>query len=221
MRPTTRAQKSKARAPARRQARRGERVHHILGESLECFAEQGFERVTYDDLIARANVSRGSFYWYFPSKEALYDAVLDFCVSGYVARVEAAFAETDPCDHIVKRLLDTCLADFHENRSKYRLLLRPPPSDSALRKLAQWNDDAGAFMRQKLKPLVAAGRIDGETAALLPDVLSAFLDGICVRAVLDDEGAVPSLARNIETFLCSIVKDGRVPAPKPGKRVAK
>jgi AcrR family transcriptional regulator len=211
MRPTTRAQKSKARAPARRQARRGERVHHILGESLECFAEQGFERVTYDDLIARANVSRGSFYWYFPSKEALYDAVLDFCVSGYVARVEAAFARTDPRDHIVKRLLDTSLADFHENRSKYRLLLRPPPSAGALRKLAQWNDEAVAFMRRKLEPLVAAGRLDAEAAAVLPDVLSAFLDGICVRAVLDDREAVPSLARNIERFLSRIVEDRAAP----------
>ena len=214
MRPTTRAQKSKARAPARRQARRGERVHHILGESLECFAEQGFERVTYDDLIARANVSRGSHYWYFPSKEALYDAVLDFCVSGYVPRLEAAFAKTDPRDPIVKRLLDTSLADFHENRSKYRLLLRPPPSAGALRKLAQWNDEAVAFMRRKLEPLVAARRLDAEAAAVLPDVLSAFLDGICVRAVLDDREGVPSLARNIERFLSRIVEDRAGPRIK-------
>ena len=48
----------KQRAP-----RRGDRVRHILGESLECFAEHGFERVTYDDLIRRSKVSRGSFYW--------------------------------------------------------------------------------------------------------------------------------------------------------------
>ena len=97
--------KTVTRRPA---ARRGERVGHILGESLKCFAEQGFERVTYDELIARSKVSRGSFYWYFPSKEALYDAVLDYCVSGYVARLEAAFAQTDAGDHVVRRLLRAC-----------------------------------------------------------------------------------------------------------------
>ncbi len=197
-------------AKTRRAPRRGERMHHILGESLECFAEQGFERATYDDLIRRSKVSRGSFYWYFPSKEALYDAVLDFCVSGYVARVEATFARTDPGDHIVKRLLDTCLADFNENRSKYRVLLRPPPSASAIARLAQRNEDAGAFMRAKLEPLVRDGRLDAETALLLPDVLSAFLDGICVRLVLDDENSVSTLSRNIEKFLCRIVDDGRI-----------
>ncbi|HLY80985.1 MAG TPA: TetR/AcrR family transcriptional regulator [Caulobacteraceae bacterium] len=194
--------------PRKRQARSRARLAQILDQSLECFAEQGFERATYDDLIRRSKVSRGSFYWYFPSKEALYDAVLDYCVDGYVDRVEAAFATTDPDDHIVKRLLGACLTDFQANRSRYRVLLRPPPSPGALAKLAKWNDDALGFMRGKLEPLVAAGRLDAATAALLPDVLSAFLDGICVRAVLEVDGAVPALGRNIETFLCRIVPEG-------------
>ncbi|MGD0864904.1 MAG: TetR/AcrR family transcriptional regulator [Rhizomicrobium sp.] len=198
-----------ARKTASKTPRRGDRVGHILGESLECFAEHGFERVTYDDLIRRSKVSRGSFYWYFPSKEALYDAVLDYCVSGYVARVEAAFANSSPKDPIVKRLLDACLADFNANRSRYRVLLRPPPSKSAIGKLAQWNEDAAEFMRSKLAPLVEAGKLDAETAALLPDVLSAFLDGLCVRLVLDDENSVSQLSRNIEKFLCRIVENGR------------
>jgi AcrR family transcriptional regulator len=199
---TARKSSKKPRAP-----RRGDRVGHILGESLECFAENGFERVTYDDLIRRSKVSRGSFYWYFPSKEALYDAVLDYCVSGYVARAEAAFANTDPKDHIVKRLLDACLADFNANRSRYRVLLRPPPSKSAIAKLVQWHDDAARFMGSKLAPLVDAGKLDAETAALLPDVLSAFLDGICVRLVLDDENSVSQLSHHIEKFLCRIVDE--------------
>ena len=186
-----------------------ERVDHILDESLACFAAHGFERVTYDDLIARSRVSRGSFYWYFPSKEALYDAVLDTCVNGYVARLEAEFAKTGARDTIVKRLLDACLADFNRNRKQYRLLLRPPPSKSAVEKLARWNDDVARFFRDKLEPSVKAGRLDRETAEILPDVLSAFLDGICVRLVLEDEGSVSRLSKNIEAFLCRIVPQAR------------
>jgi len=184
---------------------RGERIGYILDESLKCFAEQGFERVTYDDLIARSKVSRGSFYWYFPSKEALYDAVLDTCVSGYVARLEAEFAKTGTKDNIVKRLLDACLADFNRNRKQYRLLLRPPPSKSAIQKLARWNDDVAQFFRDKFEPSVKAGKLDRATAEILPDVLSAFLDGVCVRLVLEDEGSVSRLSKNIEAFLCRIV----------------
>lgn len=184
--------------------RRGARVQHILGESLECFAESGFERVTYDELIARSKVSRGSFYWYFPSKEALYEAVLDYCAGGYAARLEEQFATTDPKDHVVKRLLDTSMADFNANRSHYRLLLWPPPSAAAVQKLVQWNNDTLAFMRSKLEPAVKAGKLDREMADTLPDVLSAFIDGICVRLVLDDESSVSKLSENIERFLCRI-----------------
>jgi AcrR family transcriptional regulator len=184
--------------------RRGDRVRHILGESLQCFAEQGFERATYDDLIRRSKVSRGSFYWYFPSKEALYDAVLDYCVSGYVARVEAQYAKTDARDPVVKRLLRAFLADFDANRSQYRMLLRPPPSPGAIEKLAQWNDDANRFIADKLQPLVVHGELDAKTAAILPDVLSAFLDGVCVRLVLEDENSVSRLSANIEEFLCRL-----------------
>lgn len=195
-------------APSRRNPapRRGERVRHILGESLACFAEHGFERVTYDDLIARSKVSRGSFYWYFPSKEALYDAVLDYCVNGYVARLEAEFAKTAPKDHVVKRLLRAVLADFDRNRAQYRLLLRPPPSRKAVAKLTRWNDEATLFLRAKLEPSVRAGKLDRATAEVLPDVLSAFLDGVCVRLVLDDESSVSKLKKNVEAFLCRIVE---------------
>lgn len=182
-------------------------MQHILGESLECFAESGFERVTYDELIARSKVSRGSFYWYFPSKEALYEAVLDYCASGYAARLEEEFAKTDPKDHVVKRLLDTSLADFNANRSQYRLLLRPPPpSPQAIEKMRQWNDDSLAFLRGKLEPAVKAGKLDREMAEALPDALSAFIDGICVRLMLDDESSVTALSKNIERFLCRIVE---------------
>jgi AcrR family transcriptional regulator len=187
--------------------RRGARVQHILGESLECFAESGFERVTYDELIARSKVSRGSFYWYFPSKEALYDAVLDFCVNGYVARLDIEFAKTDPKDNIVKRLFDMSLADFNAHRSQYRLLLRPPPSEEAVKKLSQWNDDVLAFLRAKLEPAVKAGRLDRETADAAPDVISALIDGMCVRTVLNDESSIAALSKNAERFLSRILKD--------------
>ena len=103
------------------------------------------------------------------------------------------------------RLLDTCLADFDKNRAQYRLLLRPPPSRVVVEKLVRWNDDAAAFLRAKLEPCVASGQLDRATAEILPDVLSAFLDGVCVRLVLDDEGSVSKLKKNIEAFLCRVV----------------
>jgi AcrR family transcriptional regulator len=189
----------------KRQARSVARLRQILDESLACFAEQGFERATYDDLIRRSNVSRGSFYWYFPSKEALYDAVLDDCVDGYAGRLEAQFAKTDPAEHVVRRLLAASFADFQANRARYALLMRPPPSSAALAKMARWNEDTLVFMRGKLEPLVAAGRLDAADAEVLPNVLSAFIDGVCLRALLEIDGALPELSSQIADLLCRVI----------------
>ncbi|MEI4884428.1 hypothetical protein, partial [Klebsiella pneumoniae] len=71
-----------------------------------------------------------------------------------------------------------------------------------MKKLAQWNDDVAQFMRGKLEPLVASGRLDKSMADVVPDVLSAMMDGMCVRLVLDDEQSVSALGKNMEKFLC-------------------
>jgi hypothetical protein len=76
---------------------------------------------------------------------------------------------------------------------------------AAIKKMVQWNDDTLAFMRSKLEPAVKAGKLNRQMADTLPDVLSAFIDGICVRLVLDDESSVTALSKNIERFLCRIV----------------
>ena len=48
-------------------------------ELLDCvqamFIERGYENVSLNDVIARAGSSKGDFYHYFPSKEALLEAL--------------------------------------------------------------------------------------------------------------------------------------------------
>ena len=64
--------------------------------------------------------------------------MLDYCADGHVERVEATYSATDPSDHIVKRLRGACLVDFQANRSRYRVLLRPPSSAGATETANGW-----------------------------------------------------------------------------------
>jgi AcrR family transcriptional regulator len=53
-------------------AERRERMRsRLLGTALQLVAERGPAAVSIDDIIAAAQVSRGTFYKYFPSPEAL------------------------------------------------------------------------------------------------------------------------------------------------------
>jgi TetR/AcrR family transcriptional regulator, cholesterol catabolism regulator len=53
--------------------RRGE----VLDQALALFLERGYENVSLNDLLAIAGTSKGAFYHYFPSKEALVTALAE------------------------------------------------------------------------------------------------------------------------------------------------
>ena len=66
------------RAPGRPAGGSGDQTRErILGKSLETFAELGFAGASVRDIARRARIRVSSLYHYFPSKEALYQAVQD------------------------------------------------------------------------------------------------------------------------------------------------
>lgn len=52
------------------------RLAQLRDAALPLFIEQGVERVTIDDIVQAAGVAKGSFYRYYPDKEALVEAVV-------------------------------------------------------------------------------------------------------------------------------------------------
>lgn len=57
----------------------------ILDAAEQLFAARGLAATTVKQIGAAARVNSALLYYYFPSKEALYDAVLDRLVGGFVA----------------------------------------------------------------------------------------------------------------------------------------
>ncbi|MCP3803950.1 TetR/AcrR family transcriptional regulator [Allokutzneria sp. A3M-2-11 16] len=49
----------------------------ILDAAAECFARKGFERTTTAEICARAGISSGSLFHYFPSKRAIFVAIFE------------------------------------------------------------------------------------------------------------------------------------------------
>lgn len=56
-----------------REARREE----LLDAATRLFSERGVADTTVGDIVAAVGVSQGTFYWYFESKEAVVDAVVE------------------------------------------------------------------------------------------------------------------------------------------------
>ena len=77
-------------APAKRERRKEARPGELLDAALDLFVEKGFAATRAEEVAARAGVSKGTLFLYFPSKEELFKAVVR---ENIVGRVNEGFVE--------------------------------------------------------------------------------------------------------------------------------
>jgi AcrR family transcriptional regulator len=71
--------------PAKRERRKQARPGELLDAALDLFVEKGFAATRAEEVAARAGVSKGTLFLYFPSKEELFKAVVRENISGRFA----------------------------------------------------------------------------------------------------------------------------------------
>jgi TetR/AcrR family transcriptional regulator len=67
---------------AKRERRKEARPGELLDAALDLFVEKGFAATRAEEVAARAGVSKGTLFLYFPSKEELFKAVVRENISG-------------------------------------------------------------------------------------------------------------------------------------------
>jgi AcrR family transcriptional regulator len=67
---------------AKRERRKEARPGELLEAALDLFVEKGFAATRSEEVAARAGVSKGTLFLYFPSKEELFKAVVRENISG-------------------------------------------------------------------------------------------------------------------------------------------
>jgi TetR/AcrR family transcriptional regulator len=109
----------------RRAREKAQRRREILGAARQEFFERGFHRPTMDDVAARAEVSKGTIYLYFESKEEILAHLL---LEGLGELVQQMEATKDPQvatpPEAALRSLATAYLDFcQSNPSYFRLIM--------------------------------------------------------------------------------------------------
>jgi len=85
--------------PGKRVQHREETEATILREAVRLFAERGFEGTAIADVAERAKLSKQNLMYYFPTKQALYQRVLDGVLDEWLARMDTlADPKQDPRD---------------------------------------------------------------------------------------------------------------------------
>ena len=132
------------------------------------FAQQGFAGVGREEIVARAGVTRGAMYHYFPSKEDLFQAVYETVEQDLLQAVaEAASADTDPVSQL--RLGTEAFLRSAATEEIRRISLIDAPAVLSKRTRRQLDEQYG------LTAVHAAGRLRvGPPAVLAPLLLAAM-----------------------------------------------
>ena len=77
-----------------RARRKTQRPGEILEAAFDAFAERGFAATRMEDVAARAGVTKGAIYFYFKTKECLFEAMVTHYSQGILADADATLAAT-------------------------------------------------------------------------------------------------------------------------------
>lgn len=104
--------------------RPAERPDEILSAALEVFAEQGLAGARVEDIAARAGVSKGTLYLYFPGKEELFREAVRAKVRRTLEGLSSAAPPGEPVERLT-RFIDAYWAHLRKKDfgQFYRLVL--------------------------------------------------------------------------------------------------
>lgn len=64
------------------------RKQELLKIAYQMFIEKGYEATSVDEIIAQAHIAKGTYYYYFPSKESMLQEVINMMISDEAERAK-------------------------------------------------------------------------------------------------------------------------------------
>ncbi|OHU22270.1 TetR family transcriptional regulator [Mycobacteroides franklinii] len=152
----------------------------LLDLAMALFLERGYEKVSLNDLIATSGMSKGAFYHYFPSKEALMSALAKRSADQAFEALSPVFAE--PGKGALERLNTGLRASYEvkmalgapESIAAMASMLRPE-NQSLLRRIsAIWEDK----FRPVLTELITQGVAEGVFETFDPEGVGDMIQSL-------------------------------------------
>ena len=79
-----------------------EKKRRVLNAALEEFSDKGYKQTATDDIVSRADISKGALFHYFGSKQKLYVYLIEFVLDTYLRDIYPKIDLAEP--DLFKRL---------------------------------------------------------------------------------------------------------------------
>ncbi len=153
----------------------------IVSAAWELFYLQGYDDTTVDEIVEKSETSKGSFYHYFPSKDALLGSLAYL----FDNRYEELQDKLDPNENSFSTLLflNRELFDLIDNQIDRNLLVKLYSTQLVRKGEKSLLDDDRLYYRL-LRRIVSEGQAKGELTRELPPGEIVRLYAICERALI-------------------------------------
>lgn len=190
------------------QARAEATRRRIIESAVDLFDELGYGETGLADVLQRAGVSKGAFYYHFDSKEALAAAIIDQYRHQNAQRVAEAIDTGAP---LLERIIVATFvsAAMMESETPARIANQlvqalGQVSSTATQVYSEWTT---AFTRNLTEALKGVGTRDGVEAADVAEAMWAAVLGCHLLSAALDGAPQSRLARAWRTMVLSTIAE--------------
>jgi AcrR family transcriptional regulator len=190
--------------PGRRERHRAEMRERIYRAALQLFAQRGFPETTVEDITEAADVGKGTFFNYFPTKEHVLGCYGEERLEEVERSLERAQSGREPVLAVLKDLATDLAGQSSESpdllRSVFAANLSCAPVRAELQKRIQ-------LSRRLLGEIVALGQQRGEIRSdLSPRELGRLIRlifmGVTIAWAINPESSLRGTAEQVWDLLC-------------------
>ena len=151
--------------PGRRQRRSADIRDRLFRSALELFAQKGFAETTVEDITEAADVGKGTFFNYFPSKDHILLAFGEMQLSKLESAIEVARSSGEPMPEFLRSLGVRMTQEPTRNPAIIRALLQAYLSTTPVRAAMM---DLQSRVHALHTQMIQLGQDRGEIRADLP-----------------------------------------------------
>ncbi len=192
---------------------KADRKQEILMAALQAFAEKGYDKTTVEDIVRISGLSKGTLYWYFTNKEAIFAGLVDMVFEGMWLPFQQVTQQTigQPPPERLRQLLLNMSASVDDSLNWIGLYA--DFFNQAWQKPAI-HEQFTEFYRRLIgviEPIVQQGIDDGIFLPVDPSVtarmLIGALDGYWFQQILDVGAAQPVMLLFADTIIRGLMKN--------------
>jgi AcrR family transcriptional regulator len=176
------------------QQRSEDTISQIMAAAIHLFSHSGYEAASVADICAQAQVSKGAFYHHFPSKQALFLAIVDQWLKGVDTQLFTSRRKNETVIRSITRMAGTLGFVFKAASGQLPMFMEFMVQAS--RDPVVWNATIAPYRRyqQQFAALLEEGIQEG---SIKPDVdvqavswsLLSLAIGILLQGVVDPKAA--------------------------------